>query len=77
MILGIWDDDKPNIVLTNHLILLFKRYIYLKNDDQTGLNLHGLTAFFKTTEVIEQRIAQTRDKLDFHYGKWDLILPLL
>ena len=28
-------------------------------------------------EIIERRIAQERDKLEFHYRKWDLILPLL
>ena len=47
IILGIWDDDKPVNILINHMILLFKRYIYLKKEDQNGLSLHYLTAFLK------------------------------
>ena len=77
IILGIWDDDKPDKILINHMILLFKRYIYLKKEDQNGLSLRGLTAFFIMIEIIERRIAQERDKLNFHYRKWDPILPLL
>ena len=57
IILGIRDDDKPDNILINHMILLFKRYICLKKEDQNGLSLHGLTAFFKMIEIIERRIA--------------------
>ena len=61
------------------MVLLLKRYIYLKKEDQNCLSLHGLTAFFKMIEIVERRIAQERDKLverriaqerdklDFHY----------
>ena len=49
----------------------------VKKEDQNGLSLHGLTVFFKMIEIIERQIAKERDKLDFHYRKWDLILPLL
>ena len=59
-ILGIWDDDKPDNILINHMILLFKRYIYLKKEDQNGLSLQGLTAFFKMIEITERRRAQER-----------------
>ena len=65
IILGIWDDDKPGKVLINHMILLFKRYIYLKKEDQNGLSFHGLTVFFKMIEIIERRIAQERDNSTF------------
>ena len=43
IILGIWDDNKPDNILINHMILLFKHYIYLKKEDQNGSSLHGLT----------------------------------
>ena len=46
IVLGIWDDNKLDKILINHMILLFKRYIYLKKEDQNGLSLLGLTAFF-------------------------------
>ena len=46
IILSIWDDDKPDKILINHMISLFKRYIYLKKEDQNGPSLRSLTAFF-------------------------------
>ena len=75
IILGIWNDDRPDNILINHM-MLFKRYDYLMKEDQNGLSLHGLTALFKMIEITEWRIAQERDKLDFHYRKLDPILPL-
>ena len=37
--LGVWDEKMQDV---NHLILIFKRYIYLKRKD--GLNVYGLKA---------------------------------
>ena len=47
IILGIWHDDQPDKILINHMILLFKHYVYLKKEDQNGLSLRGITAFLK------------------------------
>ena len=77
IILGIMDDEKPDNILSSHMILLFKRYIYLKKEDHNSLSLHSLTVFFKMIEIVERRTAQEKDKLDFHFTKWDLMLPLL
>ena len=41
-ILGLWDEKMQNLTLVNHLILIFKRYIYLKRKD--GLNFYGFIA---------------------------------
>ena len=55
--------------IVNHLILLFKHYIYLKKGDKTAPNLTGLKAFIKCIEKLEKNIASENKKLDYHYKK--------
>ena len=64
-----------NLTLVNHLILMFKCYIYPKRKD--GLNFYGLTAYIKSIENIECHIASQRQKLDYHYKKWNKLITVL
>ena len=76
VILGLWKRQIPEYILMNHIILIFKRYIYVTKHKHS-ININGLKAFIKNIEKVEQRIASQRGKLDFHYRKWDPILPKL
>ena len=60
----------------NHVILIFKRYVYIKRQEH-AININGLKAFIRNIENIEQKIASHKGKLEYHYKKWDTILPLL
>ena len=55
VILGVWDENMQALTLVNQLILIFKRYIYLKRKD--CLNFYGLKAYIKIIENIERHIA--------------------
>ena len=59
------------------MILLFKRYIYLRRQDRRGPNITGLKSFIKNIETVERRIASDKEKLSFHYKKWEKLLPFL
>ena len=67
----------PDFILTNHMILFFKRYIYLRRQDRHGPNIIGLKVFIKNIETAESQIASDKEKLYFHYKKWEKVLPLL
>ena len=73
VILGI---TRPLIdsLLYNHLILLSKQFIYsckLKNVLPTrAIFLVKVKAVYQ----MERRIAKERNKLSFHYKKWDKLL---
>ena len=77
MLLGIWQERSHDFVLNNHLLLMFKHYIYLNKDNKNGLSISGLKAFIKSIENTDRHIAQERDKLDCHCKKWNPMLPLL
>ena len=47
IIIGAWNLKMPDFILINHMILLFKRYIYLRRQDRHGPNITGLKLFIK------------------------------
>ena len=75
VIFGVWDEKMQDLTFVNHLILIFKRYIYLKR--KYGLNFYGLKAYIKNIENIERHIASQRQKLDYHYNKWNKLITML
>ena len=77
IILGAWNTKTPDFVIINHIILLFKRYMNLKRENNCCINIFGIKNFIKHTERIEHKTAFNKDKLDTHYKKWDKLLPVL
>ena len=41
IIFGAWNVNTPDFILINHMILLFKRYIYLKRHNRHGPNIYA------------------------------------
>ena len=70
-------EKKPEYIFINHIILIFKRYIYLKKQNEIAPSLSGLKAFIKSIEKTERLIATQKEKLDFHYTKWNILLPFI
>ena len=76
-ILGMYRETLQDQVIKNHLILLFKLYIYLKKGDKIAPNLTGLNAYIKYIENLEPNIASESKKLDCHYKKWYKLISFL
>ena len=70
-ILGIWNEKLED---SSHLILIFKRYIYLSKNDGNKRNIFSLRAFIKNMESIERHIASQNGKLKYHYKKWTKLI---
>ena len=62
-----WNLSTPDFILIDHMILLFRRYIYLRRQDRPGLNITGLKSFIKHIETVERQIASDKEKLSFYY----------
>ena len=79
IILGAWNLNMPDFILINHMILLFKRYIYFRRQDRYGPNITGLKSFIKSIETVhvEHWIASDKEKLSFEYKKLEKLLPFL
>ena len=66
-----------NNLLCNHIILLFKKLLYVNKDSPAKLNSASLKHYIKAFERIELKIASEKDKLKLHFKKWDCIKPVL
>ena len=55
-ILGLWNEPIQDLSLINHVILVFKHYIYLEKKKKTGLTSYGLKLYAENMETIERRI---------------------
>ena len=76
-IIGSWNMEDVNNVLCNHILLLFKKFLYANKDSPARLNSVSLKYYIKTVERIEQKIAYKKDKLKLHFEKWDCIKSVL
>ena len=50
-------------VLINHIVLLFKKFIFDNRSNRHKIHILALLSYFKTVEKVEQKIAYHKDKL--------------
>ena len=78
VMLGFIKDWKgPHRTLLNHLVLLYKRYIYLQKMKGSTLTLDGLLSFIRYIKNIELKIAKQNKRETYHYQKWSPTEPIL
>lgn len=65
------------LVLVNHIILLFKRFLYERRNCQSRVVLASFRLYLAEVQQIEHKIALRRKHLPAHFSKWDPIIGLL
>ena len=76
VILGLWSEKTSNYILINHIIVIFKRFIFLKRKESKH-SVNRLKAFIKNVGNTENQIASRKQKVDIRYKKWNPMLPLM
>ena len=61
----------------NHILLLFKQYIYISRIHGKSINLIGFKLFLKDVVRIEEKIAHNKDILNLHHRKWEVVRKVL
>ena len=69
--LGSWDLENETNVLLNHLMLLFKYFIYRFRNMNTSVNIFHLQHFILSVQKVEQKITFRNNRLTHHFSKWD------
>ena len=70
-IVGRWDINNPDNVLVNHIVLLFKKFLYQNKSNPQRIHILALKHYIKLVERIEQKLAYDAHKLDTHFKKWE------
>ena len=75
-ILGFCDIKDEKSKLINHILILFKYFIYANRNIKHAVNFYALKLFISSVQKIEQKIAFNRKKLEQHFSKWQPIAHL-
>ena len=67
IISGKWDIDNPYNVLVNHIVLLFKKFLYQNRSNSQRIHILALKHYIKLVVRIEQKIAYDAHKLDTYF----------
>ena len=78
-VLGSWDLENEANVLLNHLMLLFKYFIYRFRNMNTPvlLTFDICNTLFFSVQKVEQKLAFRNNRLTHHFSKWGPILQML
>ena len=76
-ILGFWNINDVKSKLINHILILFKYFIYADRNIKHAANFHALKLFISSVQKIEQKIAFSRKSLQQHFSKWQPIAHLV
>ena len=57
-----WFQDSSHNILTNHIILLFEKFINIRKESKAQINIQGIKHFLKTIINVEKVIANKRKK---------------
>ena len=75
--IGFADLHNDNYIFINHLLLIFKIYVY-RNRNHNVLNITSFIQKVASVESLERfSIDHNKHKAVFHSKKWSLVLPLL
>ena len=77
VLLGELDSSNSEFVLKNHLILLFKRFVYRSRVNTSSFNFLAFKYHIRYVLKIEQKIAREKGKLNVHFDKWEPVNDLV
>ena len=71
-----WFQDSSHNILINYIILLFKKFIYIRKESKSQINMQDFKHFLKSIINVEKVIENKRKKLDDHFKKWNPVRTL-
>ena len=75
-IFGFIDNDSFSVV-ENHILLLYKRYIYDCRLNKRSTNFLGFKNLISVIRQIEEQISRKRNTMAKHFQKWEPISVML
>ena len=70
-------ENKSTQYKINHILLLFKRYIYLRKLENKSVHFVSFKFFTRTIMKVEEKISERKGTLVLHYQKWDAVSEIL
>ena len=74
---GFMENKSTQITVNHILLLLFKRYIYLRKLGNKSVHFVGFKVFTRTIMKVEEKISERQGTFTLHYQKWDAVREIL
>ena len=71
-----WFSDDPQAILINHILLLYKYFLYSRRNDRRKENFSAFKLYIRYVVKIEESISKRKKKLTAHLHKWDQLMVL-
>ena len=68
---GMTDCKNLNYLVINHILILFKKYVYKCRADQSNFSLNAFMRTIDSTINLEYYCAQRKGTLGIHLKKWE------
>ena len=76
-VVGKWCIENNNNLIVNHIAIIFKKFLYDNRSNHSRIHIAALKYQLKLVEIVKQKIASKKGKMEFHLKKWDPILQSL
>ena len=70
-VVGKWCIENNNNLIVNHIVLIFKKFLYDNRSSHSRIHTAALKYLLKSAEKVERKIASIKGKMEFHLKKWD------
>ena len=71
-----WFSNDPQTILINHILLLYKYFLYSRRNDRGKVNFRVFKVYIRYVMKIEESIAKRKKNLTAHLSKWDPLMVL-
>ena len=71
-----WFSNDPRTILINHILLLYKYFLYSRRNDRGKVNFSAFKLYIRYVVKIEKSIAKRKKILTAHLSKWDPLVVL-
>ena len=72
-----WFSNDPQKILINHILLLYKYFLYCKRNERGKVSFNAFKFYIKYIVKIEESIAKRKNNLKAHFSKWDPLKGLI
>ena len=72
-----WFSDDPQTILINHILLLYKYFLYCKRNEGGEVSFNAFKFYMRYIVKIEGSTAKRKNNLKAHFSKWDPLKGLI
>ena len=72
-----WFSNDPRTILINHILLLYKYFLYCKRNERGTLSFNAFKLYKRYIVKIEESIAKRKNNLKAHFSKRDPLMGLI